>query len=61
MRGAQELEESLGCVHTASDAALALNRIYSTMQERAPAGGRFLRRWARVLLRPEVRHVEPAW
>ena len=56
----QELEESLGCKHTAMDAVLALNRIYGTMQERAPQGGRFLRRWARVLLRPNIRHVEAA-
>ena len=59
-RASQELEDSLACQHTAMDAALALNRIYGTMQERAPQGGRFLRRWARVLLRPEIRHVEAA-
>ncbi len=56
----QELEDSLACIHTATDAATALNRIYSTMQEKAPEGGLFLKRWARVLLRPELRHVESA-
>ncbi|KAK9908411.1 hypothetical protein WJX75_007517 [Coccomyxa subellipsoidea] len=59
-RGAQELEDSLACPHTATDAATALNKIYSTMQEKAPEGGLFLKRWARVLLRPELRHVESA-
>ena len=56
----QELEDSLACPHTATDAATALNKIYSTMQEKAPEGGLFLKRWARVLLRPELRHVESA-
>lgn len=30
------------------------------MQEKSPQGGLFLKRWARVLLRPELRHIEPA-
>ncbi|CAL8469470.1 g9011 [Coccomyxa elongata] len=58
--GAQELEDSLSCVHTATDAATALNKIYTTMQEKAPEGGLFLKRWAKVLLRPELRHIESA-
>lgn len=56
----QELEDSLACVHTATDAATALNKIYTTMQEKAPEGGLFLKRWAKVLLRPELRHIESA-
>jgi len=30
------------------------------MQEKSPQGGLFLKRWARVLLRPELRHIEAA-
>ena len=56
----QELEDSLACVHTATDAATALNKIYTSMHEKSPEGGLFLKRWAKVLLRPELRHIESA-
>ncbi|BDA47605.1 probable protein O-mannosyl-transferase TMTC4 [Coccomyxa sp. Obi] len=58
--GAQELEASLACPQTATKAATALAEVYSALHAAAPHGGYFLKRWARVLLRPELRHAEPA-
>jgi hypothetical protein len=57
---AQELEDSLACPYTAQEAVLALNKIYLTMHEKAPQGGKFLKRWGNVLLRPELSHAELA-
>lgn len=48
------------CQYTAADAVLALNKIYMTMHEKSPQGGRFMMRWARVLLRPELRQPQMA-
>lgn len=39
---------------------MALADVYSALHAAAPHGGYFLRRWARVLLRPELRHAEAA-
>ncbi|CAL8471954.1 g11496 [Coccomyxa elongata] len=58
--GAQELEDSLACPQTATKAATALADVYSALHAAAPHGGYFLKRWARVLLRPELRHAEAA-
>ena len=56
----QELEDSLACPQTATKAATALADVYSALHGAAPQGGYFLKRWARVLLRPELRHIEAA-
>lgn len=54
----QEVEKALDCPHIAADAALALNRVYSGLHEMEPEGGRYLIRWARILMRPSLLHIE---
>ena len=54
----QEVERALDCPHIAADAAQALNKVYSTLHEMEPAGGQYLIRWAHILLKPGLRHVE---
>ncbi|CAL5229598.1 g12956 [Coccomyxa viridis] len=56
--GVEEVEKALDCPHIAADAALALNRVYSGLHEMEPEGGRYLMRWARILMRPSLLHIE---
>ena len=57
---AQELERSLDCEHIAPDAAQALRKVYAAMHEMEPEGGRYIAQWARILMRPNLRHIEQA-
>ena len=57
---AQELERSLDCEHIAPDAAQALRKVYTAMHEMEPEGGRYIAQWARILMRPNLRHIEQA-
>ncbi len=52
------MEKALDCPHIAADAALALNKVYSGLHEMEPEGGRYLIRWARILMRPSLLHIE---
>ena len=54
----QEVEKALDCPHIAADAALALNKVYSGLHEMEPEGGRYLIRWARILMKPSLLHIE---
>ena len=56
----QELERSLDCEHIAPDAAQALRKVYTAMHEMEPEGGRYIAQWARILMRPNLRHIEQA-
>ena len=56
----QELERSLDCEHIAPDAAQALRKVYAAMHEMEPEGGRYIAQWARILMRPNLRHIEQA-
>ena len=57
---AQELERSLDCEHIAPDSAQALRKVYTAMHEMEPEGGRYIAQWARILMRPNLRHIEQA-
>lgn len=39
---------------------MALNKIYSTLHEMEPEGGRHLIHWARILMKPGLVHIEQA-
>lgn len=52
------MEKALDCPHIAADAALALNKVYSGLHEMEPEGGRYLIRWARILMKPSLLHIE---
>ena len=50
----------MDCPHIAADAALALNKIYSSLHEMEPEGGLYLIHWSKILMRPGLRHIEQA-
>jgi len=54
---AQELQEALDCKWVAAEAAEALRAVFQALHAAEPRGGRYLRAWAGVLLRPGARHA----
>ena len=57
---AQELQEALDCKWVAAEAAEALRAVFQALHAAEPRGGRYLRAWAGVLLRPGARHAPRA-